>query len=168
MQILSLQLLEQLFVEARPNAAANRVVCDVAARFDRRLVAGLGSGSTAGWVADDRSVGTADHEPVQAGGVVVREPLAPVLQRHRFDVHAEEVEVDIEMETDLAKAGCTDRIDDTIDYRAARAIAKETIEGDSVELLETLAARIADRVLALRRVAAVSVRVAKRPASMMP
>ncbi|OLC13436.1 MAG: dihydroneopterin aldolase [Chloroflexi bacterium] len=83
-------------------------------------------------------------------------------------VHAQEFEVDIEMEADLAKAGSTDRIDDTIDYRAARAIAKETIEGDSVELLETLAARIADRVLALRRVAAVSVRVAKRPASMMP
>jgi len=82
--------------------------------------------------------------------------------------HTQEFDVDIDMEADLAQAGSTDRIEDTVDYRAARAIAKETIEGDSVKLLETLAARIADRVLALPRVAAVSVRVAKRPASMMP
>jgi dihydroneopterin aldolase len=37
-----------------------------------------------------------------------------------------------------------------------------------VKLLETLAARIADRVLSLPGVTAVSVRVAKRPASMAP
>ena len=82
--------------------------------------------------------------------------------------HAQEFEVSIEMEADLAAAGSTDRIEDTIDYRAARAIAKDAIEGESVKLLETLAARIADRVLALPRVAAVSVRVAKRPERMMP
>jgi dihydroneopterin aldolase len=82
--------------------------------------------------------------------------------------HAQEFEVDIEMEADLAGPGSTDRIEDTVDYRAARAIAKETIEGKSVKLLETLAAQIADRVLSLPRVTAVSVRVAKRPASMAP
>jgi dihydroneopterin aldolase len=82
--------------------------------------------------------------------------------------HAQDFEVDIEMEADLAGPGSTDRIEDTVDYRAAHAIAKQTIEGESVKLLETLAARIADRVLTLPRVTAVSVRVAKRPASMVP
>jgi dihydroneopterin aldolase len=82
--------------------------------------------------------------------------------------HAQDFEVDIDMEADLAGPGSTDRIEDTVDYRAAHAIAKQTIEGESVKLLETLAARIADRVLTLRGVTAVSVRVAKRPASMVP
>jgi len=82
--------------------------------------------------------------------------------------HVQDFEVDIDMEADLAAAGSTDRIDDTIDYRAAHAIAKQTIEGESVKLLETLATRIADQVLTLPRVTAVSVRVAKRPASMAP
>src|SRR6266568_3357398 len=82
--------------------------------------------------------------------------------------HAQDFEVDIDMEADLAGPGSTDRIEDTVDYRAAHAIAKQTIEGESVKLLETLAARIADRVLTLPGVAAVSVRVAKRPASMVP
>src|SRR6266851_2341551 len=82
--------------------------------------------------------------------------------------HAQDFEVDIDMEADLAVPGSTDRIEDTVDYRAAHAIAKQTIEGESVKLLETLAARIADRVLTLPGVTAVSVRVAKRPASMVP
>src|SRR6266852_1120734 len=42
------------------------------------------------------------------------------------------------------------------------------VEADSVKLLETLAARIADRVLALPKVRGVTVRVAKRPVSMTP
>jgi dihydroneopterin aldolase len=80
----------------------------------------------------------------------------------------QEFKVDIEVDADLSEPGRTDRLEDTIDYTQLRAIAKETIEGDSVKLLETLAARIADRVLALPRVRGVTVRVAKRPASMTP
>ncbi len=82
--------------------------------------------------------------------------------------HAQEFKVDVELEGDLTRAGQTDRLVDTIDYTLVRAIAKEIIEGESVKLLETLAARIADRVLALPRVKVVSVRVSKRPASMAP
>ena len=81
---------------------------------------------------------------------------------------AQEFKVDVELETDLSEAGRTDRLEDTIDYSQVRAIAKAIIEGQSVKLLETLAARIAERTLALQRVRAVSVRVAKRPASMAP
>ncbi len=82
--------------------------------------------------------------------------------------HAQEFKVDIELEADLTAAGRTDQIADTIDYSEVRAIAKRTIEGESVKLLETLAARIADGVLALPKVEAVAVRVAKRPPSMAP
>jgi FolB domain-containing protein len=69
--------------------------------------------------------------------------------------HAQRFKVDIEVEVDLSEAGRTDRLADTID-------------GESVKLIETLAARIADGVLALAMVRAVTVRVAKRPASMSP
>jgi dihydroneopterin aldolase len=82
--------------------------------------------------------------------------------------HAQEFKVDVELDADMSDAGRTDRLVDTIDYTQVRAIAKETIEGESAKLLETLATRIADRVVLLPRVAAVTVRVAKRPASMAP
>lgn len=76
--------------------------------------------------------------------------------------------VTVEVETDLAKPGRSDRIEDTLDYRLIRRVAREVIEGESVKLVETLAERIAGGVLELPLVEAVSVRVAKRPASMAP
>jgi dihydroneopterin aldolase len=82
--------------------------------------------------------------------------------------NAQEFKVDVKLEVDLAKAGRTDSLEDTIDYRQVRAIAKQTIEGESVKLLETLATRIAEGILELPRIEAVTVRVAKRPASMVP
>jgi len=81
---------------------------------------------------------------------------------------AQEFKVDIEVEADLAEAGRTDRVADTVDYTKIRAIAKAVIEGPPASLLESLAGRIAEVVLQMPRVAAVSVRVAKRPASMQP
>ena len=80
----------------------------------------------------------------------------------------QEFKVDIEVDCDLSEPGKSDRIEDTIDYRQVRAIAKEVIEGESHKLLESLAALIADRVLQLPKVDAVAVRIAKRPESMLP
>lgn len=80
----------------------------------------------------------------------------------------QEFKVDVEVDTDLSEPGRSDRIDDTVDYRRIRAIAKDVVEGESVKLIEALATRIADRVLELPRVAEVSVRIAKRPESMQP
>src|SRR5712692_8028126 len=57
---------------------------------------------------------------------------------------AQRFKVDIEADVDLSEAGRTDRLTDTIDYRQMRAIAKRTIEGESVNLIETLATRIAE------------------------
>jgi dihydroneopterin aldolase len=82
--------------------------------------------------------------------------------------HPQEFKVDVELDCDLSEPGRTDRIEDTVDYRQVRSIAKEVIEGDSKKLLEALAAQIAERVLQLPRVAGVSVRIAKRPESMQP
>jgi 7,8-dihydroneopterin aldolase/epimerase/oxygenase len=81
---------------------------------------------------------------------------------------AQEFEVDVEVETDLSEPGRTDRVEDSVDYRLVRTIAKEVIEGESVSLIETLADQIAARVLRLPKVDAVSVRIAKRPESMKP
>ena len=76
--------------------------------------------------------------------------------------------IDVELETDLRRAGRTDRIDHTVDYRAVRSIVKDVLEGESAHLIEALADRIARRTLAIAGVSAVSVRVAKQPASMRP
>ena len=82
--------------------------------------------------------------------------------------HPQEFKVDIDIDCDLSEAGRTDQVEDTVDYRLVRAIAKEVIEGESAKLLETLARRIAEKALRLPGVAAVSVRIAKRPESMLP
>ncbi len=82
--------------------------------------------------------------------------------------HPQEFRVDVEVECDLAQAGRTDRLEDTVDYTRVRAVAKEVIEGESFKLIESLADRIADGVLQLHGVVAVSVRIAKRPESMSP
>jgi dihydroneopterin aldolase len=76
--------------------------------------------------------------------------------------------VDIEVETDLARAGGTDQIADTVDYRRLHAIARDVITGESAHLIEALAHRIATQSLEIPAVTAVAVRVAKRPRSMEP
>jgi dihydroneopterin aldolase len=80
----------------------------------------------------------------------------------------QDFEVDVEVDADLVRPGRSDRVEDTVDYRRLRAIAKEVVEGESVKLIETLADRIAERVLDIEYVLAVSVRIAKRPESMKP
>lgn len=76
--------------------------------------------------------------------------------------------MDIKVDSDLVAAGRSDRVEDTVDYRPIYAIAKSVIEGESAKLIETLAQRIAKRVLELDKVVGVSVRVAKQPQSMRP
>jgi dihydroneopterin aldolase len=80
----------------------------------------------------------------------------------------QEFRVDVEVDCDLSQPGRTDQIEDTVDYTRVRAIAKDVIEGESHKLLESLAAKIAERVLQLPKVGAVAVRISKRPESMLP
>jgi 7,8-dihydroneopterin aldolase/epimerase/oxygenase len=92
--------------------------------------------------------------------------------RHGFSdaerARSQRFTVDIEVETSVKRAGRSDRIADTVDYRTLRGIAKEVITGESAHLIEALAERIARRALDVSGVKAVSVRVAKQPASMRP
>jgi dihydroneopterin aldolase len=76
--------------------------------------------------------------------------------------------VDVEVEAALERAGATDDIDETVDYRKLRAIAHDVITGESAHLIEALAHRIAERALEIPGVQSISVRVAKRPVSMEP
>jgi dihydroneopterin aldolase len=80
----------------------------------------------------------------------------------------QEFKVSVELEADLSEPGRTDRLEDTVDYTKVRAVVRQVIEGEPAKLLETLAARIANGILALPNVVAVTVRVAKRPPSMAP
>ncbi|SCA83909.1 dihydroneopterin aldolase [Bacillus glycinifermentans] len=55
--------------------------------------------------------------------------------------------VDLTVYLDLNEAGKTDRIDATINYAELYKLCKEVVEGEPVNLVETLAETIAGRVL---------------------
>ncbi len=69
--------------------------------------------------------------------------------------------VDLDIFCDLATAGRTDNLDDTVDYSEVYRGIKEVVEGPSHNLLESVAAAIAERVLAHSGVEAVRVRLRK-------
>lgn len=71
----------------------------------------------------------------------------------RHGVLAEETElgqqfvVDVALHVDTAAAGRSDRLERTVNYAEVARIAREEIEGEPVALVETLAERLAARVL---------------------
>ncbi len=71
--------------------------------------------------------------------------------------------VDLEIRMDLSIAGRTDAIGDTLDYSRAFALVRAVVEDEQFSLIEAIAARIADIVLAEPRVGSVRVRVGKQP-----
>ncbi len=71
------------------------------------------------------------------------------------------IEVDLEVEVDLARAGSTDDVADTVDYGPLIALVGDVVERGSFRLLEAIAVTIAERVLATTAAEAVSVRVRK-------
>ena len=73
-----------------------------------------------------------------------------------------EFRVSMVLYLNLEAAGKTDRLDDTIDYPAAASIAEGVIAGESVRLMETLAARIAERMfIRFGQLAKIKVKVQK-------
>jgi dihydroneopterin aldolase len=75
---------------------------------------------------------------------------------------AQPFEVDVDVVADLAVAGRTDSLADTVDYGAVAAAVERIVVGESHRLLERLATRIADDVLqADPRITAVTVTVRK-------
>jgi len=69
--------------------------------------------------------------------------------------------VDAELELDLEAAAASDRVKDTVDYREVNDLVVQIGRKDSYHLIETLAARIADALIARTKAHAVLVRVRK-------
>lgn len=76
-------------------------------------------------------------------------------------------EVDLTLWLDLARAGESDNIQQTCDYRQAIAAVKERIKTAKFALVEKLAAAIADDILQLGSVKQVRVQLTK-PAAPIP
>jgi dihydroneopterin aldolase len=74
---------------------------------------------------------------------------------------AQPLELDIDVTADLAAAAASDALDDTIDYGALVAAAERVVHQGRFVLLEALAGRVADEMLADPRVHAVTVSVRK-------
>ena len=70
-------------------------------------------------------------------------------------------EVDFDLEADLSEAGRTDELTDTIDYGLATAVAQRVVTTEQHFLLERVAQRIAEELLAIDRVSAVRVTIRK-------
>lgn len=88
-----------------------------------------------------------------------------VLGRHGMRPEEQErdqpFEVDLDVELDLSLAGRSDHLADTFDYGAAAEVVAAVVVDESFDLLERLATRIAEVVLADGRVRAVTVAVRK-------
>ena len=69
--------------------------------------------------------------------------------------------VDLAVDLDLAKAGRTDRLEDTVSYSHIYRTVRAVMEGDPRNLLESAAQAIADRVLAEFPVDGITVTVKK-------
>jgi len=76
-------------------------------------------------------------------------------------------EVDLTLWLDLASAGESDEITDTLDYRQAIDTVKQLIANSKFSLVEKLASAIADALLQFDRVERVRVQLSK-PAAPIP
>lgn len=76
-------------------------------------------------------------------------------------VRAQPLEVDLDVVADLSTAGRSDALDDTVDYGALAAEVERVLTGERFTLLERLAERITEVVLADERVLEVTVAVRK-------
>lgn len=79
----------------------------------------------------------------------------------------QEFVVDVVVWLDLAAAAASDQLADTLDYGALAELAAEIVAGPSCDLIETVAGRIAEQVLADQRIEAAEVTVHK-PSAPIP
>ena len=74
---------------------------------------------------------------------------------------AQPLEIDIDLELDMSRAGQSDDLADTVDYGAICADVERVVTGERFSLLERLAECVAQSCLAHERVEAASVSVRK-------
>lgn len=75
--------------------------------------------------------------------------------------HEQRFLVDIKVDTDTTLASKTDDLNESINYVELCAVAQRVIQGDSVYLIEKLAAQIAEEILSNNRVESVTVTIRK-------
>lgn len=75
--------------------------------------------------------------------------------------HPQTVIVDIGMNTDVSTAAESDDVTDTVDYHRVASDVEAVVKTNEVRLLEALASRVAETVLAHEGVCAVAVEVRK-------
>lgn len=73
----------------------------------------------------------------------------------------QDVLINVAMDVDLARAGRSDDLKDSVDYKAVKKRIMSIVEGSDYKLIESLAERIAGTCLEDTRVKAVQVRVDK-------
>ena len=71
------------------------------------------------------------------------------------------IEVDVELRLDLARAGRSDALEDTVDYGRVFETCREIVEGRTFKLLEAIAEALASAILSSAAVDEVAVRVRK-------
>ena len=81
-------------------------------------------------------------------------------------VEGQDFVVDVVLDLDLATAAVSDDLADTVDYGGLAAAVAADVEAEPLNLIEALAARIADTCLRLERVTTASVTVHKPQAPM--
>ena len=73
----------------------------------------------------------------------------------------QDIEINIVLEVDLGEACESDKLEDTVDYKAVKKEVIAMVEDSQFYLVERLAQRIADICLKPKKVQRVSVRVSK-------
>lgn len=72
------------------------------------------------------------------------------------------LEVDLELQPVDDRAESSDRLADAVDYDKLYEIVREVVEGESFHLLEALAARVAETILARHPIRRAKVRISKQ------
>jgi dihydroneopterin aldolase len=71
------------------------------------------------------------------------------------------VSIDLEMAADIARAAKNDSIEDTLNYKSVAKRVKQFVEDSEFQLVETMAEKIAETVLAEFELPWIEVRVSK-------
>ena len=71
-----------------------------------------------------------------------------------------------DLDVEVGDGALSDRIEDAVDYRELVTVVREVSDGRRFDLIEALAAAVADAVVARFPVERVRVRVRKRPANL--
>ena len=73
----------------------------------------------------------------------------------------QDIVINVEISADLRKAGRSDDLNDTVDYKSIKKAILKLVEGSHFQLIESLAERIADIALADEKVQQVVVTIDK-------